>query len=297
MDKSEIHSNPVEKIFSSASECAFDKEQKAVCSPKSVIKSMHDFIKEKDSNVSTSITTSDVVNNPIKIVSNMKELLDCNSESCILKKPEFVQFAKISKIDNILNEFFKPSGPATHFGLLNNFNIDEVLDQFESKFPGFYHIPFQMRDFEKVGTELANIDLVAKFKGSGGNPGIKSFGVVLNTDYSTGRGIHWYCIFGEKVGNKIILEYFNSSGREPLSETQAWLQKTKHYLAKELKCPVEIHYSTGIQFQNDEHSCGVYCLMYIWLRLEGTSAKWFRSDNFNDAVMHKARKVLFRHEV
>lgn len=273
----------VSTIFNKPSECSFTKEQGPVCSPKPIINKMAEFISKKGKRVDS---------DPKKIVGTMKELMNCTSESCVLKKPEFIAFAKINNINNMLEEFFKPSGPATHFGLLSNFNIDEVLDQMEERFDGFLHIPFQMRDFESVGSELANINLAEKFK-----KGIKTFGVVLNTDYSAGRGIHWYCVFGEKRPDKIVLEYFNSSGKEPLSETQAWLQKTKHFLAKELKVPVEVQYTTGIKFQADEHSCGVYCLMYIWLRLEGVASTWFTADNFNDTLMHKARRSLFRLEV
>jgi hypothetical protein len=277
----------VSDIFEKPSECAFDKDQKAVCSPRTVVNKMVEFVKAKKGEV-----PGEVIENPVKLISSMKEMMNCNSESCVIKHPEFIQFARISNVDKLLDEFFKPSGPATNFGLLNNFNIDEVLDQFEAKFPGFYHIPFQMRDFEKIGSELANVNLADKFKKN-----VNQFGVVLNTDYSHGRGIHWYCVMGEKLENKVVLEYFNSSGKEPLPETQAWLHKTKHFLTRELNYMVEVKYSTGISFQNDEHSCGVYCLMYIWLRLEGTPREWFKSDNFNDEFMHKARKVLFRHEV
>ncbi len=228
----------IERIFGKPSECSFTKEQGPVCSPKSVVNKMAEFLKTKEVH-------------PIKIINNMKERMNCSSESCVLKNPEFIQFAKLSNVDKLLDDFFKPEGPATHFGLLSNFNIDGVLDQLNDRFPQFLHIPFQMRDFEKVGTELARVDLARELKN-----GKQSFGVVLNTDWSDGRGIHWYCLFGEKKNGKLIIEYFNSSGKEPLVETQAWLQKTKHYLTKELKMPVEVKYSTGIQFQNDEHSCG-----------------------------------------
>ena len=296
----------VTEIFEKPSECSFTKEQGPVCSPKHIVDKMFDFAKSKGVNIETEnkpinqndpfdirkYDTSLKNSGSVKVLNSIKEMMNCNSESCVLKNPEFIKFAKLTNIKDLLDEFFKPDGPATHFGLLSNFNIDNVLDQLEEKFDGFLHIPFQMRDFEKIGTDLAKIDLAEKFKN-----GTKSFGVVLNTDWSKGPGIHWYCIFGEKKDGKIIIEYFNSSGREPLPETQAWLQKTKHYLEKELKIPVEIKYSTGIMFQNDEHSCGVYCLMYIWLRLEGVPNNWFKSDVFNDEFMHKARKVLFRHEV
>lgn len=273
----------VGQIFGKPSECAFTKDQGPVCSPKNVVNKMAEFLKVND---------TEVPSDSIKIINTMKERMNCNSESCVLKSKEFVEFAKLTRVNNILEEFFKPEGPATHFGLLSNFNIDGVLDQLSEKFPHFLHIPFQMRDFEKVGSELARVDLAKEFKN-----GKQSFGVVLNTDWSDGRGIHWYCIYGEKKNGKIQLEYFNSSGKEPLPETQAWLQKTKHYLSKELKIPIEVKYTTGIQFQNDEHSCGVYCLMYLWLRLEGVSNNWFKADNFNDEFMHRARRVLFRHEV
>ncbi len=273
----------VESIFGKQSECAFTKEQGPVCSPKPVINKMAEYLK---------IHGHDVPGDPVKIVNTMKAKMDCTSESCILKSKDFINFAKNANIHHILDEFFKPSGPATHFGLLSNFNIDNVLDQLSERFPHFLHIPFQMRDFEKVGSELATVDLAREFKN-----GKTCFGVVLNTDWSKGGGIHWYCIFGEKKNGKILIEYFNSSGKEPLPETQIWLQKTKHYLAKVLKCQVDVKYTTGIQFQRDEHSCGVYCLMYIWLRLEGISSDWFKTDTFNDSIMHRARKVLFRHEV
>lgn len=276
----------IDKIFNSVSECHFAKNQAPVCSPRNVVEKMKSFAKGRGAKIDGNAP-------PTKVVQVMKDLLNCNSESCVLKRKDFVDFAKIN-VEEIFSQFFKPEGPATHFGLLSNFNIDDVLDQMEERFKErkFLHIPFQMRDFEKVGTELANVDLADKFRS-----GYKTFGVVLNTDWSSGRGIHWFCIFGEHHGNKIVLEYFNSSGKEPLAEVQAWLQKTKHYLQKTLSLPVEIYYTTGIKFQDDDHSCGVYCVAFIWCRLEGIPPQWFKADNFNDMLMHKARKNLFRWEV
>ncbi len=273
-------------IFDKPNECKFDVAHPSnVCAPPKMVNKMKEYIEKKHK--------KSVPANPDAIISNMKDLLDCNSESCIFKNADFKEFAGINQLNSILDQIFKPEGPANDFGLLSNFNIDDVLDQFESKFANrkFLHIPFQMRDFETVGTQLATIDLAEQFK-----KGIKTFGVVLNTDKSSGNGIHWFCLFGEHYGDKIILEYFNSSGKPPLPEIQIWLQKTKHHLNKSLKIPVDIHYSTGIYFQHDDHSCGVYCLCYIWCRLERIPPTWFKSENFNDKLMHKARKNLFRWE-
>jgi len=276
----------VDNLVNKVSECHFSKPQIAVCSPKNVVDKMKDYVIKKGRVIKD--------DDPPKIVNTIKELLDCHSESCVLKRKDFIEFAKINNFLDILNKNFKPEGPATNFGLLSNFNIDDVLDQFEQKFASrkFLHIPFQMRDFEKVGTQLATVDLAKKFR-----EGYKTFGVVLNTDWSSGRGIHWYCITGGHKGNYIELVYFNSSGKPPLPETQAWLQKTKHHLEKELRLETHIYYSTGEMYQSDDHSCGVYCLAFIYLYLEGVPFQWFKRDKFNDSIMHKLRKNLFRWEI
>lgn len=277
----------VKEVFAPQSECHFahgEQHKDAVCAPKPILNKMTEFVRSKGK----------PANNPKQVVNTMKELLDCNSESCLFKRKDFVEFAKITNIEDILNKFYKPAGAATNFNLLSNFNIDDVLDQFEKRFKDrkFLHIPFQMRDFERVGTELATVNLAAKFR-----EGYKTFGVVLNTDWSKNQGIHWYCLFGEHYGDHIEIEYFNSSGKAPLPETEAWMQKTKHFLEKELKIPVKLVYSTGIEFQFDNHSCGVYTLAYIWLRLEKVPPTWFRADNFYDDLMHMLRKNLFRWEI
>jgi hypothetical protein len=289
------------KILAEPSECAFHLEQGPVCSPRHVVQKIVKFVKARKGSQHSAgrpgqpgkaPATPDKEPSELEALAEAKEILNCNTESCVLKRPEFVKFAELPNVDALLNDFFKPAGPATHFGLLSNFNIDEVLAQLAKKHADFLHITYQMRDFEKQGTELARVNLAEHFA----KPSAK-FGVVLNTDWTSGRGIHWYCLFGEKANGAATLEYFNSSGRDPLVETQTWLHKTKHGLARDLKIPVDVRYTTGITFQNDEHSCGVYCLMYIWLRLEGIEHQQFKAHNFHDKLMHQARRATFRHGV
>jgi hypothetical protein len=289
------------KLFNKQhSECSYN-DPKPVCSPTHIIEKMKDFhikktgkpaphITEKTNHASKSPGDAPHQNHHIKIVEDMKTILNCESESCLLRNHEFVNFVGADIVKNILTNFFKPEGPAKTKDLLSNFDIDGVLSRLKKEFPErkFLHIPFQMRDFQTVGTSLATIDLAQKMR-----DGYKTFGTVLNTDYSTGPGIHWYCIFGENYGDHIDIEYFNSSGKPPLEETQIWLQKTKHHLEKELNLPVSIRYTTGIQYQFDDHSCGVYCLSYIWGRLEKIPFNWFRAENFDDKLMRTARSFIF----
>jgi hypothetical protein len=281
----------VRRVMDVPNECSFtsgrDHVPNAVCSDAQLVKKMAAFIEERHEQRADP-------SRPAAVIQDMKELLNCQSESCIFRRRDFIEFAKINNVHEVLNKYFKPEGPATSTALLSNFNIDDVLKQFEKKFANrkFVHIPFQMRDFDKIQSELATTDFVELFRTH------NTFGCVLNTDYSHGKGIHWFCIFGERYPDgHIELEYFNSSGREPLAEVQNWLSEQKHRLARELKVPVQIKTSTGIRFQDDDHSCGVYSLCYIWLRLEQVPPSWFSEKTFNDRLMLRARRQLFRHEV
>jgi hypothetical protein len=232
---------------------------------------------------------------PVKVVKSVKEIFNCQSESCIFKKPEFQRFMQINDLNQYLDSIFKPVGPDNQTAWLSNHNIDSVLDQLGKKFPDrkFLHIPFQMRDFEKVGTDLANVDLAQKFK-----EGYKTFGVVINTDYSDGSGIHWFPLFGENYDDRISLEYFNSSGARPLPEIYTWLSKTKHYLEKNTheKKKVDLIIHSGIRYQQNDYACGLYSIAYIWLRLEGVPARWFNKKVFNDDLMKNVWHSVFRKE-
>ena len=271
-----IGGNEILNILPGKEECF--NPNGGICSPKKAFDLMKKFSGSNE-------------NNETKIIEEVKKKTNCSTEKCIYTNSTFRDFAKDS-IDfrDILHNYFKQSGPDGENGLLSNFDIDNTIEQFIKKFPKrkCFHIPFQMRDFEKVGTELANIDIAKKFKDN-----YNTFCVVLNTDYSTGGGIHWFCLFGEKYDDHIELEYFNSSGREPLPEVQIWLNKTKHHLEKELNTETKIFYTTGIKFQDDNHSCGVYCLAYIWLRLCNYNPRDLNRKNFNDNIMVDLRSKFF----
>jgi hypothetical protein len=266
-------------------ECAFHKEDRGVCSTPEVIEKIGKFVSKEN-------PSSSKKKGGKKTIEEAKKILGCDTESCVVSHPLFVSFARIPNVNRLLADHFKPDGPSTTENLLSNFNIDDVLVQFQKKFKDrkFLHIPFQMRDFEKIGTKLATTDLAKVFQE------YDTFGVVFNTDWSTGNGIHWFCLFGEKepgTGN-IVLEYFNSSGKPPLPEIQTWLHKTQHYLERELGVQVKVVYNTGVRFQDDEHSCGVYSLCYIWMRLERIKPEDLKKGEFNDQLMLEARNALFR---
>ncbi len=263
-----------------ASECAFHAGDKEVCSNTEMIKAMHKFLTAMGQPIARTAKAT---------VEQMKEATDCDSEVCIYRASPFVKQVGSSVVE-ARKELFKPVGPQKTDDLLSNFNIDEVLSQFAKKYPGFVHIPFQMRDFQARGTELATINLADEYR-----KGMKTFGCVLNTDWSTGRGYHWYCIFGDFTGNSPTLEYYNSSGNYALPETKKWLSATKYAVSRDIGKQVREVQVLNRAVQENDVDCGVYCLHYLWSRLEGFPYTVFSDPATapTDELMKQARLHLF----
>jgi hypothetical protein len=263
-------------------ECAFDLNSDSICMDNSTVKKIKNFAV----NIKKISNTSEK-----EVINKLKQIYECNSESCLLTQGEIRNVIGDSVAHDQLKTRFKPAGPWDTFDWLSNFNIDEVLDQVSKKHAdkNFLHIQYQMIDFEETNSELAKIDFVQKYQS-----GIRCFGIVFNTDTSLGSGKHWFCIYGDMSKSPITIEYFNSSGELPLTEISTWIKKTKHSLEKGLKKPVDDIIVSKIQYQNDNHSCGAYSLYYILSRLSGSDVDDFKKNHINDNLMHEFRKHLFR---
>ena len=278
------------------SECAFGSNL-AICSPNSIINEFKSVLRSMNIKVSNVDTDASIIN-------KIKSATHCDTESCVLNN-DMVQ-AKIGA-DNAkvaLDTNFKPFGPADNFNLLSNINIDNVLKQLElaHKDEHFLHIPFQMRDFDAFKTgifktkdktdNLADIDLIQHYK-----DGMRCFGVVFNTDVSSGGGLHWFSIFGDLRKKPFSIEYFNSSGNLPLVEINKWMIDVRHRFIDELSLDekdIEVVIVSRIIHQSDDHSCGIYALYYILSRILGVPYSHFSTHRIPDELMHKFRKYFFR---
>lgn len=234
-----------------------------------------------------------------EMIETIKNMLNVKSESDIWKSGKFRNFVGSGIADKILRKKYKPQGPANSTALLDNNNIDSTLEQwsenseklFKKK---FYHIPFQMIDFAKMRTELSNLDIFDLVQ-----KGYTCFGVVFNTDVSTGRGKHWFCLYGDldAAGTKddpYKIEYFNSSGNAPMDQVSIWMEETCHNMLKDHNKYCEIVRSAPRRLQNSQTECGVWSLLYIRSRLEGHDPSWFYRVRANDVDMIETRKLLFR---
>jgi hypothetical protein len=225
----------------------------------------------------------------------MKETGKCSSMSECIKVAE-VQLNP--EFRNKLKSYFKKEGPYDSNKWLSNFDIMDHLKQLETAFnkisdKKFYAIEFQMSDFKKSeSSELRDLKYMHLYKEN-----YRYFGCVVNTDKSTGSGKHWIAIFIDLVNGSV--EYFNSSGT-PISTDADLIAITKsaHLIAVRLthellKYKITVNYVdvSAQQHQYDSHSCGVYSLFYIFMRLNGEPYQSFSKEiNNMDKKMHLYRQ-------
>ena len=278
-----------------------------VCSRNDMVEKMRQFVSKE--------TGKPCSGSPAEIVQKISKVLGCNTESCVLSDNKFVQYVGSEKVESEKEERFRPPGPRDSTALLNNFNIDGVLHQYTKAYPDFHHIGFRMIDFadtepgefsKKLGDgkpiEIAKSELLTFLNPKTHllNNGKKCAGVVLNTDFHTGPGKHWFALFLDFRNPKNInLEYFNSSGNMPPEEIHEYLVKLKRKIFTEFpQSQCNIQTVSTIQIQDSKTECGVYSLYYIIKRVEGVSLEKFRNvihtKGIPDEKMVEYRKNLFR---
>jgi hypothetical protein len=218
----------------------------------------------------------------------------------VVKERDLYNNDKIKKVIGLTAEKelmcnFKQKGPAEGNAWLSNFDIEAILQAWKGiyKKKGFFYFDYHPRDFADINMPLETTDLDDLIK-----IGYRKMGVVLNTDIHTGPGKHWVCIFCDfstsgTSEDPWTLEYFNSSGNPPLQEFHGWLVSRCSYISKNTNKICKVIRVRNKQLQFGDSECGVYCLFYIWCRLEGFSYKTFMNINIPDEIIQYFRKGLF----
>lgn len=230
--------------------------------------------------------------NPAEIVAALKEKTQCETEVCAVGS-KLVRGVD-DKADDIIHRYFKPKGPKCNTNWLSNVEIDSVLEQIAIKHPEFLHIHFHMRDFEAVPPRHTNSLGTLRFHRHY-STGKKTFGVVFNTDKSSGKGIHWFAVFGDfRDPEHLTLEFFDSAGKPPLPEIRNWMAKAAHTWSVDFGKPIRVVQASAFVHQTDTYSCGVYALYYIMSRCQGIPYQYFQTNRVPDSAMHRFREFLFR---
>jgi hypothetical protein len=221
----------------------------------------------------------------------LKRKTDCGTELCVLNSTEAKENISAHALNKAIETNYKIVGPLGK-DWLSNVDIDYILKQLSIEYPDFKHITFQMRDFA-INGDLTQYDFCEIVKSNIH----KKIGVVLNTDYYSNSGIHWYCIFLDFTSDPATLEFFDSAGNPPLPETHLWLEETLKKLNTCMQQRKTVLKLVNDPVQKDNSSCGVYSLYYLINRTMGVSIDDLKSSGkLNDKNMINLRKHLFKSE-
>lgn len=267
-----------------STECSIVAENKETCISDQTITEIADAVGV------TATTSTEKLNKSM-------EKLNCDDAKCVLESNIVVNKIGSDRAKATLKRNFKINGPID-VSLLSNINIDDILDQIQTKFKQFYHYNFNMLDFKANGDTLATVDVYNDIY----KKGFTTAGCVINSDLYSGRGKHWMALFIDLRNNPWTVEFYNSSGNLPQKQFDEWLNESVHKLTYgnissdgqlAQKQNVKKVIATRIRQQQSRTECGVFSLFYIWSRLNGVPYSFFTNNSVHDKLMFEFRQHLF----
>ena len=202
-----------------------------------------------------------------------------------------------------LLDVFRPARPTSWYSnirtWLNSGDIQEVMQQYDKRYPDFIFLGVFPIDFESttssghcVGNEMCTFninDLISKGK--------YRFGFIVNTDPHYKSGQHWfaiYCNLNKKKNNYGIYHYDSTANKSyvvqpELSKFMKLVKTQVNDKSFEIK-----HNTTQSQFKDTE--CGVFSLVFITQCLKNIPFKEICQKMYNDDMMVKFRDTFFLSE-
>jgi len=205
---------------------------------------------------------------------------------------------------------------------LSNYDIDNIIEQYENKYPNFKFlgstpIDFRQKKYNKCILNIFNDDSYKSrwLKNTDSsseycdyNPlGYKNkhcFGIVFNTDKHDSGGRHWMSMY-INTKTKVIL-FFDSA--VTYSHLHPEIKKFIENIKKQYKNINFTFKFNNIQHQQSNSECGMYSIYFILTMLDADESKKFNSlymfDNYfnssektvSDKLMVLYRTKIFRSE-
>ena len=178
---------------------------------------------------------------------------------------------------------------------LDNYNIQNVMKEYEDTFPWFEFMGVYPIDFSVpnpyirnavpkcLHTELCNLKLVDEYA-----KGKRGIGMVFNLDPHYKGGSHWVGLYiNIQDIAKPFISYFDSYG-----------YKTPPMIARFMRAfTLQIHESelgfNARRFQYSNTECGMYSMYFIICMIHGISFKNFCKEATKDSTMLALRTILF----
>lgn len=201
------------------------------------------------------------------LVIKLKEKLNkkCTNQKCWSEQDFINNIDRIHR-EEIEKYTHRPLGPEGKFEWLNTINIDEVMEQYEKKYPNFIFIGCVPRDFDDIPSlGIRNLNFGELLENNK-----YKIGAVFNIDKSNQSGSHWVGMYADLKSREIY--YFDSVGLRPNSEFRSLMQRIYDFLKSQSNEKIIIDYNKE-KIQNDTHSCGIFSIFFIVSMLKGGKFK------------------------
>lgn len=232
-----------------------------------------------------------------KVISKYPE---CNSDpNCLHKKQSN------DKDLEELNQYIKPNMPKD-WNLdkdasineqdiwLSNWDLDDIMHQFEESHSNFKYIHALPIDFGKVKATGECIDrTMCKFNVKDYWPKKDMFGFIFNLDESTMPGSHWICSLMDLRNTKKPMFYFYCSyASAPPREIRALYERMKKQLSEiNMGKLTLVRNKKRHQYGNTE--CGMFCIHLLYQLINNNSFNKVCSSNISDDTMLEYRTKFF----
>jgi hypothetical protein len=208
----------------------------------------------------------------------------CDNQRCWVKQ-SFVRKVAKRTAEDPQTTIFRPEGPQGKFEWLNTFNINDVMKQYETKYPDFKFLGALPLDFDEVNLgikELNFSDLVSQGK--------TKLGFVFNLDKHDQGGSHWNGMFADL--QKGTIYFFDSYGTNPPNEVRKLMRRIARFVKEYNNTEPDVDYSK-IRHQWGNSECGVFSIYFILRMLDGSNFHEFIKEKFKDEHVNKLRQMLF----
>jgi hypothetical protein len=224
------------------------------------------------------------------------KMTTCDNDICLLNAlDDPIKRKKLEKTK------FAPKAPTSwKFNKnewLTNLDIDAVMRQYEEtlhdfKFLGVTPIDFEHKDsFDDTcySPEICEFDIRDHY----GKTPYKRFGIVFNTHPHTSSGEHWICMLIDLKQGKMF--FFDSNGNKEPNEITSFVKKIQQQ-AKSISKTIVFDSNEGVQHQNSNTECGMYCL-YFLINVLDRKRKFDHFKNpkirISDSKIEKFREIYF----
>lgn len=193
--------------------------------------------------------------------------------------------------DHLENKVFRPDGPQGRFDWLSTIDINQVLYQYEEKYPDFKFlgaVPIDFAELDYLPFKTLNFDDLV-------DNGYNRVGIIFNTDSSKQKGKHWISLFCDFKQSQI---YFSDSmGIRPPREVNDFMRLLENYIKtksnkKNNLIDIDVKFNRT-QHQKGNSECGVYSINFILRLLKGKSFNHITRKRLTDNQVNRCRIKYF----